>query len=642
LAIKYIDTQTIFLYIGRQKNLNPIMIEEIMIGRYAKLSVYRQIFNSDDFLKVALGAGLIPAALVITPMSVSVAPGILMTDLLLVLSILVNGLPIVMEAVRGVLRKQVNVDELVSIAVVACVLTGNFLEAAVVSAIMKAGAMVEEAVSDSARHAIQKLVELTPDTAVVQRQGREETVPVSAVRAGDMLVVRQGQVIPVDGMVAGGGAAVDQAAITGESIPVARQKGDMVHGGTVCVDGFMEIRATRVGSDTTMGKIIEMVTAAEQSRTRSTRIVDRYAAWFTPVILSAALLTFLVTQDVTRAITVLIVGCPCAFLLAGPVTTVAAISRAARAGILVKGGQYLENLARATAVCFDKTGTITTGKPAVVKILCEPDQDECRMLSLAAAVEKKSLHPLARAIVEKAGSLGCPDLSADRIRSEPGKGIFGRVEAKTIEIMTTPRFRDQGVTAVSVTSDGRLLGYICLEDPARDNAADAVKSLRKAGIADITLLSGDQAGPVEKIARAVGIPRYKAAQTPEDKRNFLKQHSKGSLIYVGDGVNDAPALKTADTGIAMGFCGSDIALETADMVLMNDDLTRLPFLIHLSRRMTAIIKINIALSFSLNFAAVAAGAAGLLTPMWGAVLHNAGSILVVALAASLRLFSDKG
>jgi Zn2+/Cd2+-exporting ATPase len=611
-----------------------------MIGRYANLTVYRQIFDSDDFLKVALGAGLIPAALLVAPMSVSVPPGLFLTDLLLFVSILVNGLPIVIEAVRGVARRQMNVDELVSIAVLACVFTGNYLEAAVVSAIMKTGAMVEEAVSDSARHAIRKLVELTPDTALVQRQGQEQTLPVSAIRTGDLLLIRQGQVIAVDGVVETGAAAVDQAAITGESIPVIRQKGDVVHGGTVCVDGFLEIRATRVGSDTTMGRIIEMVTAAEQSKTRSTRIVDRYAAWFTPVILTAALLTFAVTQDVTRAITVLIVGCPCAFLLAGPVTTVAAISRAARAGILVKGGQYLENMARATAICFDKTGTITTGKPVVTQVTCTGDLDECQMLARAAAVEKKSLHPLARAIVDKAGALGCPDLSADRIRSEPGRGIFGRVGSETIEIMTTDRFRDQEVTAVEVTSDGRVLGYICLEDPARAHAAEAIQAIRNKGITNITLLSGDQKGPVGKIARAVGIPRWEAAQTPEDKLNYLKQQGKGNLVYVGDGVNDAPALKTADTGIAMGFGGSDIALETADMVLMNDDLTRLPFLIGLSRRMTAVIKINIALSFAMNFAAVGAGAAGLLTPMWGAVLHNAGSILVVALAASLRMFSD--
>jgi Zn2+/Cd2+-exporting ATPase len=431
-------------------------------------------------------------------------------------------------------------------------------------------------------------------------------------------------------------AAVQEASITGEPIPVRKGVQDRVYAGTICVEGFVRIKTLKVGADATIGKIIQMVRAAELSKVSSTKIVDQYAAWFTPVILAAALATFLMTQDVTRAITVLIVGCPCSFLLAGPVTTVAAIGRAARAGILVKGGKYLENIARATTFCFDKTGTLTTGEPVVAKIVLSEGFSESDLLSRAGAVEKKSLHPLALAIVAEAEKKGVVLKDAVNILSWPGKGISGDVGNETVEITTIETNGDQGYTSVEVLVNRSRAGVISLADQPRHDAAQSIQGIRDTGIQEVAMISGDQEKPVEKVARAVGIHTWWSCQKPGDKLERLRGYGRNRLVYVGDGVNDAPALKAADTGIAMGFKGSDVALETADIVLMNDDLSQLPFLIRLSKTMSGVIKVNIGLSFLINFIAVGAGAFGLLTPVMGAVTHNIGSILVVAIAASVR------
>ncbi len=606
-----------------------------MIGRYANLNVYQEIFKSDDFYKVMIGSALIPIALVFGA-NISFLPGLTLVDCLLLVSILINGVPIIINAVKGVVGRQVNVDELVSIAVIACVINGNYLEAAIVSGIMVFGALIEEAVSDSARQAIQKLIEITPETALIEKGGEEIKILAADIKEGDVLPVRAGQVIAVDGQILDGIMVVDESSITGESIPVTKQPQNMVFAGTTCVDGFARVCAVKVGEDATIGKIIRLVTAAQDSKTRSSKIVDQYAKWFTPVILAAAIGTYLVTRDVTRAITVLIVGCPCSFLLAGPVSTVAAIGRAAKAGVLVKGGQYLENIAKATIFCFDKTGTITRGKPVVVEVIACGYLDERQILSRAAAVEKKSLHPLALAIIERAKALDCPVEEAKDIHSTPGKGILAWVGRERIEIVSSDKYTEDGFTTVAVGVDGKIVGYICLEDLPRETAKAAVKAIRDTGIRQISLISGDQEAPVSKIAGQVGITSWASCQKPEDKLNRLTAYGSDRLVYVGDGVNDAPALKAAATGIAMGFNGSDVALETADIVLMNDDLTQLTFLIDLSRRMAKIIKINIGISFIINFLSVAAGAAGLLTPVWGAISHNIGSILVVLLASSIR------
>lgn len=613
-----------------------------MIGRHGQLTVYKEIFTSDDFIKTAAGIALIPLAFLMKPVTVQHIPYISVMDMILILSVLINGIPIIIEAAKGIARKEMNVDELVSIAIIACLVNGNYLEAAVVSAIMVAGALVEEAVSDSARHAIEKLVRMTPDVAFLERDGKEVEVAVSAIARGDILVVKPGGVIPVDGEIIEGTTGVDESAVTGEPVPKTKKKGDEVWAGTVNTDGFIRVKALRVGDDSTMGKIISMVTAAEQSKIESGKIVDRYAAWFTPVILAAALVTYLVTKDATRAITVLIVGCPCSFLLAGPVATVSAIGNAAKEGILVKGGIYLEHIANATGVFFDKTGTLTKGTPDVKTIHASADLTESQLLQTAAALEKKVNHPLARAVVSKANDLSLDIPPAENTVIIPGKGIQGQVRGRKVEILATDKFSESGYTAVEVRIDAKINGYICMQDQARETAAETVNTLKALGVSDIAVISGDQDAPVKEMCDRIGIGTAFSRQSPEDKLKRISEYDKGRLVYVGDGINDAPALKASDTGIAMGLNGSDAALETADIVLMNDRIDKLGFLFSLSRIMCRVIRINIAISFLINLFAVIAGSMGWLTPILGAVTHNIGSILVVGLSASIGFFAKSG
>jgi Cd2+/Zn2+-exporting ATPase len=590
---------------------------------------------------VSFGAFLIPLSLILPKIQVVPSIHLGLLDIALLLSIAVNGLPIIVEAGKGLLNKEINVDELVSIAIIACVINGNYLEGAVVSAIMIFGALVEEAVSDSARNSIRKLVEVTPNTTTIEKDYKEIEVDIKKVTIGDIVIIKAGDTIAVDGTVIEGSTAVDESSITGESIPVQKNIGAQVFAGTLCTNGFIKIKADRVGRDSTIGRIIQLIESAEQQKTRSGKIVDTYAAWFTPVILSAAGLTYLFTWDITRAITVLIVGCPCSFLLASPVTTVAAIGRAAKSGIVVKGGKYLENIADSRGFFFDKTGTITTGEPEVVAVTSAEGVTNNEVLAMAAALEKGSLHPLGAAIVKKAGELQLDSARAEDIRTEVGQGISGMVDNQHIEIVTSRTLDDNGYTNIDVVVDGRVYGSISLIDQPRATAEATIKAIRELGIEKIAIISGDQHSPVRTTAQLVGINEYYATQKPVEKLEKIEGYTDGLTVYIGDGINDAPALKAADTGIAMGTRGADVALETADIVLMNDRLEQLPFLIQLSRKMSRTIKINIWLSLGINCIAVLAGAAGLLTPIWGAVTHNMGSILVVALAASIGFTKEK-
>ncbi|MCG8573137.1 MAG: cadmium-translocating P-type ATPase [Spirochaetes bacterium] len=619
-----------------------------MIGRYKNLRIYQEIFTSKDFIRIMIAIGVILLSQVVYRLpdfAVANYPSVnylWVSNLLLIIALFLTGVPVILEAIKGLLAKKINVDELVSIAVIACVATGNFLEGAIVSTIMATGAMVEEAVSDSARNAIKKLIEITPDkVAILMPDGSETLVEVDDLKIGEILVIRPGDTIAVDAIIQEGSAAIDESSLTGESVPVVKKTGQMLYAGTVNNDGYLKAKVERVGKDSTLGKIISLVEAAENSKTESTRMVDQYAKWFTPVILSLAVMTFFVTKDLNRAITVLIVGCPCSFLLAGPVPTIAAIGRAAQSGIMIKGGSFLEGISKSVAVYFDKTGTITNGEPQVTKIETGPSFSQGQLLFLAASVEYTSRHPLAKAIVARAQELGLNLQAADNVKVIAGSGIEGRVDGQKVFIGSASVEGEEGETVVEVKVDGQLAGFITLLDKIRENAQQTIEHIRDLGIKDISIISGDYHSAVEKVAKEIGVNHYYARLKPDEKYEKIESYDNGPLVYVGDGMNDAPALKKADVGIAMGVKGADITLETADIVFINDRIDLLPFLITLSRRMTRTINANIILSFTINFLSLAAGFVGLLTPILGAFSHNFGSILVVLLSASLTLQKEK-
>jgi Cd2+/Zn2+-exporting ATPase len=628
-----------------------------MIGRFARLGSYRELFDARDIARVLLGGVLALSGFLLQKSGYG--PPALATALILG-SVAVNGLPIVLGAARGLMQRRVNVDELVSLAIVASLIAGEFLSAAVVSFVMVLGALLEEATGESARRAIRSLINITPKEAVVIEGGEEYRRPIADISPGDRLLVKPGERIPVDAVVERGLAAVDESTITGESIPVEKSPGDEVFSGTLNQNGVLQIRAVKVGEDTTLGKVIQLVSEAESHHPVSTALIDRYARWFTPVILLCAAAAWAITGELTRAVTVLIVGCPCALILAAPTATVAAISRAARSGILVKGGAHIEAAAAADMVLFDKTGTLTEGDPRVDGIHVTEGLDEVYVLRQAACVEQNSTHPLARAVLKAAHYAKVTVSAAENLITEIGLGVKGCVEGCSIEVgsaylgggsaaipatLQEPyrSIQQRGATPLVVYQDHRSIGILSVSDPLRPSAAQTLRRLRWLGVASIGILSGDHPTAVEQVARNVGADRWWAGLKPEEKLNTirrLRESNAGIILFVGDGINDAPALAVADIGVAMGAKGTEVALETADIALMHDDISRLPFLISLGRRMLRIIQWNIFFGLAFNLIAVAAGGSGWLSPIMGALVHNVGSVIVVLSSASLAFWNN--
>ncbi|MRR56033.1 MAG: cation-translocating P-type ATPase [Deltaproteobacteria bacterium] len=627
-----------------------------MIGRFSHQGVYRELMLSGEFHRTAL-AGVLALVSFLWDKN-CFAPSHVSTILALS-SVGLNGLPIVWGAVQGLMERRVNVDELVSLAIIASLIQGEYLTAAVVGFVMVMGSLIEQATSESARKAIQSLIDIAPETATVMADGREQTVPLEQVKVGDRLLVKPGERIPVDGRVTKGVTAVDESSMTGEPIPVEKSPGDNLSSGTLNQNGVIEMEATRVGEDTTLSKVIKLVADAEAHKPKGVRIVDRYAQWFTPAILLCAGITWFVTQDVSRAITVLIVGCPCALILAAPTAIVATIGRAARAGILVKGGGFLEEVGRADVVLFDKTGTLTEGKPLVGAIVTVDGFSNEDALAKAASVEQHSTHPLARAVLKAAHYARVTIQHAEEMFTEIGLGVRARVEGRLVEVGSAymggdsiqvplslrshlETFKESGATPLVIFEEHQPVAVMSVADHVRDAAATTVAHLKSLGMERVGILSGDHEKSVRRVADSVGITDTWSELKPQDKLEVITgfQGKKHSVIFVGDGINDAPALTVANVGIAMGAAGTHVALETADIALMKDDISRLPFLIGLSRRMTTTIKWNIAFGVIFNVVAVAASGAGFLTPIMGAVVHNVGSVLVVLSSASLVFASD--
>ena len=627
-----------------------------MIGRFSQLGVYRELLRSWDFCRIAI-AGVLAAASYLWD-SVSGGSTPVGTGLALA-SVAINGVPIIWGAIRGLIQRRVNVDELVSLAIIASLIQGEFLTAAVVSFVMVLGALIEEATSDSARKAIEALIKIAPETATVLIDSEVKTVPVGEVRVGDLLLVKPAERIPVDGVIRSGETSVDESSMTGEPIPQEKTQGDTLYAGTLNQNGVVEVEATRIGKDTTLGKVIRLVSDAETHKPQAVRTIDRYARWFTPAILACSALAWWITGDVGRAITVLIVGCPCALILAAPTAIVAAIARAAKSGVLIKGGIFLEEVGRADTVLFDKTGTLTEGKPRVDNITVIEGVDKDYVLSMAASVEQNSTHPLARAVLKAAHYAKVTVCRADQMLTQIGLGVRARVDGRLIEVgsvylgggsinvpaamqETLEQYKSTGATPLVVYRDKNPIGILSVADHVRPSAKDTVDQLRGLGIQRIALLSGDHKKSASMVAEAIGLTGAHWQLKPDEKLDIIKelQASGKKVIFVGDGINDAPALAAANVGIAMAAAGTDVALETADIALMHDNIKRIPFIIRLGRRTLRVIKWNIAFGLGFNLFAMLASGAGVLTPIMGAVVHNIGSVLVVVSSASIALAAE--
>lgn len=608
--------------------------------------------KKDIILLVISGAAVICSLLKVQPLPFDMAW----------IAIVLCGVPIILEALIGlVTRFDIKADVLVSLALIASVCIGEDFAAGEVAVIMQLGALLEELTVARARAGIEKLVHLTPRTARILKNGTEVIVPAEQVQVGDLLRVLPGEVIPVDGVILSGQTSVNQAVMTGESLPVDKGPGDTVSSGTVNQFGGFEMRAARVGEDSSIQRMIRLVQSADAGKAKIVGLADRWATWIVVIALTAAALTWLVTGQIIRAVTILVVFCPCALVLATPTAIMAAIGNATKHGFLVRQGDALERLAGVSRITFDKTGTLTCGKPRVVRVQSMlPQLSDTDLYRLCGAAEQFSEHPLGKAVVacfrEKHGDLP----NAEAFQMIPGRGVSAVVNEKHILagnlellreqgalpdaeiIQETEYFLSRGCTVIYVAVDGVPAGFLALSDTLRQESAPMIRCLHDLG-AEPVLLTGDRETAAAAIAQQLHIQEVHANCLPEDKLNYIKayQQEHRQVCMIGDGINDAPALKAADVGIAMGGVGSDIAVDAADIVLVDDEIRELPHLIALSKRMMQTIKLNMTFSMTLNFLAITLAVIGTLNPVVGALVHNAGSVLVITNSAFLLKRSRK-
>ena len=576
-------------------------------------------------------------------------------------AIVLCGVPIILEAVIGLVTAfDIKADVLVSLALIASVCIGETFAAGEVAFIMQLGGLLEELTVAKARAGIEKLVHLTPQTARVLKNGTEQTIPAEQVQVGDMLRVLPGETVPVDGVITSGQTSINQAVMTGESLPVDKAVGDEVSSGTVNQFGAFEMRASKVGEDSSIQRMIRLVQSADAGKAKIVGLADRWATWIVVIALTAAALTWAITGQIIRAVTILVVFCPCALVLATPTAIMAAIGNATKHGFLVREGDALERLAKAKVLAFDKTGTLTRGTPEVVtveSVFSAYTSDE--LFRFAACAEQLSEHPLGKAVVrcyKKRSAAALP--AAQDFRMLPGRGVSSMTEGAALLAGNPELLQEQGVafalpagadahlqqgaTVIYLSVDGVFAGYIALADILRAESADTIRALSGLGVQPV-LLTGDHESAARAIAGQLGIREVRANCLPQDKLRYIDEYQTAGqpVCMIGDGINDAPALKKAEVGIAMGGTGSDIAVDAADIALVDDEVKELPHLIALSRRMMTTIRLNMTFSMTLNFIAITLAITGILNPVVGALVHNAGSVLVIINSALLLNWRKK-
>jgi len=571
-------------------------------------------------------------------------------------TIVICGVPIFYNAIYYLIfDRQITTALLISIAMVSAIVIGQFFAAGEVAFIMAIGGILEMKTVERAKQGIKSLINLAPKQGRRVADGKEEMVPLESLKPGDVIRILPGENVPVDGSIISGDTSLDQSVITGESLPVDKGPGDEVFCGAINCFGAIDVVASKAWEDSSLQKLIRLVQDAENNKAPTQRIVDKWASWLVPAALAIAIVVFIITRDVTRAVTILVVFCPCALALATPTSIMAAIGQATKFGVLIKSGDALERMGKADCVAFDKTGTLTNGNLVVSDVASfengiEPDE----LLALAASVEAFSEHPLAKAIVAHAKEKGLELGQPVNFKMIPGKGVSADIEGRALlcgngsflsenGVVLSPeaegllkQLRAQGKATLLVSEDGRCTGVVALSDTLRDSAKSMVAELG-ATHTGAALLTGDHRQTADFFAAQAGIHDVHSELLPAQKVEKIEemQRSGRRICMIGDGVNDAPALETAYVGVAMGAMGSDIAIEAADIVLMGDDISKIPYLKRLANATVRLIKVNITISMTLNFVAIVLSILGVLNPVTGAIWHNVGSVLVTLNAALL-------
>jgi Cd2+/Zn2+-exporting ATPase len=567
---------------------------------------------------------------------------------------IILGYPIVVTAIKDLRVGRLSINELVAIAVLAAFASGNYKVAGVVAFFMLIGEIIETRTAEGARASIESLIKLTPTKARrIIKDGSEEEVAASELAIGDVIRIRPGDNVAADGVIVSGQGSFNQATITGESLPVDKKSGDEVFAGTQNLTGVLEIKVSRAGEDTTLGRVRELILAAEKTKLPIMKIVDQYMGFYTPLVLVIGALVWAFTHDLNRVIAVFVVSCPCAFILATPTAMVAALSAAARLGILIKNVADIEAAAKINAFVFDKTGTLTTGELAVSRLMPIGETKPAELLRVAASAEKYSNHPTAKALAQIAGEAGVPLAEPQNFAETAGRGVKAEVGGAKVLVGRAQWLKDNGVTEdfmksvdldeaegwslIFVARAGKCIGWVGLQDQIRAEAKESLAELKEAGVRRIAMVSGDRQAVATRVAAEIGCEEAKGECLPQNKVEFVRAvKAKGYRVaVVGDGVNDAPALAAGDIGIAMGAAGSEVAIHSATIALMNNDLRRLPFLVKLSRSTRAVINQNFMFGVLFIIVGWTVTASGYIGPIVAAILHNVGSLIVIFNSARL-------
>lgn len=577
------------------------------------------------------------------------------------IAIIISGIPIIYCAIKGLVTEfDVTADVLVAIALIAAVIIGEYFAAGEVAFIMQLGKVLEDVTAEKSHKSLQSLINLTPQQALLRTSYGEKAILASEVKTGDILLVRPGESIPVDGRIINGSTSIDQSIITGESVPVDKTAGDEVYQGTLNQQGVIEVKATNVGEGSSLKKMIRLVEEAEENKAPIVRIADKWARILVPIALGCSLIIWLITKDIYRAVTALVVFCPCSLILATPTAMMAAIGNATKKGMLIKSGAAIEAAAKIDTLVMDKTGTLTYGKLQVEDIhILDKRLDKEKFINLIASAEKFSEHPLGKCIFTYSQSQGITAKDPNKFEMQTGKGIIANIEGheiligeKIIEhkkiqksqhaVSLIKKMQKNGKTVLPVALDGALIGILSIADVLRQETNTTILELKNTGLSSIIMLTGDNPLVANSIAKSAGVTEVFASQLPEDKVNSIKTltNEGHSVGMIGDGVNDAPALATASVGIVMGAIGSDVAIDAADIALMSDDLSKLPFLLRICRKTKNRIIFNIVISMFINFGAIILAGFGLLNPVTAALVHNFGSVFVVVNSALLLTYKE--